>query len=270
MGNIMIGIKRFFKNKNTVTIFAILISLGILYWAYDYRIKKATEPVNVPYAVREIGPRTLITADMVSTRKVPGGVVSKNVLMSVDNIVGKYVLNTAVVPKNGLFYDNMVVEWEELPSSEFEDIRDGETVYALQVDSETTFGNSIYPNNYIDLYYQTTRVVKGQSVVWMGKFIESIRVLSVTDDQGKNVFETAGAPGSPSYLLFSVPDEYWRLLKYAERSGGTIFPVQRNADYSNNPKLTGLASSEIQQYIQSFAVSDDVLNIKDKKTGGNN
>ena len=185
MGNILIGIKRFFKNKNTVTILAILASLGILYWAYSYRIKKATEPVNVPYATHEIGPRTEILSDMVSIRKVPGGVVSKNVLMSTNDIIGKYVLNTAVIPNNGLFYNNMVVDWEELPSSEFEYIPDGYTVYALSVDAESTFGNSIYPGNYIDLYYQTSKEVNGQNVIWMGKFIESIKVLSVTNGDGK-------------------------------------------------------------------------------------
>ena len=58
MGNIMIAVKRFFKNKNTVTILAILVAVGILYLACNLRIKKDTEPVNVPYATKEIGPRT--------------------------------------------------------------------------------------------------------------------------------------------------------------------------------------------------------------------
>ena len=78
MGNILVGIKKFFKNKNTVTIIAILVSLGILYWAYSYRIKKATEPQNVPYATKEIGPRTLITNEMVGIKKVPGGAVTES------------------------------------------------------------------------------------------------------------------------------------------------------------------------------------------------
>ena len=38
MRGILISIKRFLKNKNTVTILAILVSLGILYWSYQYRI----------------------------------------------------------------------------------------------------------------------------------------------------------------------------------------------------------------------------------------
>ena len=119
MGNILIGIKRFLKNKNTVTIVAVLAALGILYWAYSYRIKIATEPVSVPYAIKEIGPRTLIKEDMVSTRKVPGGIVQSGVLKSTDDIIGKYVLNDAVIPEGGLFYDSMIVDWDNLPSSEF-------------------------------------------------------------------------------------------------------------------------------------------------------
>ena len=82
MGSILIGIKRFFKNKNTVTIIAILAALGILYGAYYFRIKKATDPVSVPYATREIGPRTLITADMIGIKKVPGGIVKGGALIN--------------------------------------------------------------------------------------------------------------------------------------------------------------------------------------------
>ena len=258
MGSMLIGIKRFFKNKNTVTIIAILASLGILYGAYYLRIKKATDPVSVPYATREIGPRTLITAEMVAVKKVPGGIVKGGAITNKNQIIGKYVANDAVIPVNGLFYNTMVVNWEDMPSSEFEDIPDCYTVYALKVDSETTYGNSIFPGNYIDLYYKTSKVVNRQQVVWFGKFIESIKVLSVTDSLGNNVFETNGDPGSPSYLLFSVPNKVFRLLKIAERSSGTIIPVQRNANYSKNPKQTAIVS---------FAVSDELFQLDKAETG---
>jgi hypothetical protein len=267
MGNILIGIKRFLKNKNTVTIFAVLLALGILYLAYSYRIKVATEPVNVPYAVNQIGPRTLITGDMVATRKVPGGIVQGGVYTSEDQIIGKYVSNDAVIPSGGLFYEGMIVEWDKLPSSEFEDIPDCYTVYALPVDDETTYGNSIYPGNYIDLYYRTSRDVNGRQVVWFGKFIESIKVLSVTDGTGKNVFETVGNPGSPAYLLFSVPNKIFRLLKISENSGGEIFPVQRNANYSSNPKKTAIVNSAIEEYIKQNAVPDELLKLKEESNG---
>ena len=267
MGSILVGIKRFLKNKNTVTIIAILASLGILYGAYYFRIKKATDPVSIPYATREIGPRTLITSDMVGIKKIPGGVVKGEAIVNKNDIVGKYVSNEAVIPQNGLFYKSMVVSWEEMPSSEFEDIPDCYTVYALNVNSETTFGNSIYPGNYIDLYYKTSKVVNGQQVVWFGKFIESIKVLSVTDGEGSNVFETNGDPKSPAHLLFSVPNKVFRLLKIAERSNGTIIPVQRNADYSKNPKQTAIVNSLIEEHIRSYAVSDELFQLDKAETG---
>ncbi len=267
MGSILIGIKRFLKNKNTVTIIAIIVSLGILYWAYSFRIKKATDPVSVPYATREIAPRTLITSDMVAIKKVPGGIVKSGALTNKNQIIGKYVSNKAVIPMNGLFYDSMVVEWEDMPTSEFEDIPDCYTVYALRVDPETTYGNSIYPGNYIDLYYKTSKVVNKQQMVWFGKFIESIKVLSVTDSQGNNVFETNGDPGTPSFLLFSVPNKVFRLLKIAERSNGEIIPVQRNANYSKNPKQTAIVNSTIEEEIRSYAVSDELLQLDKNETG---
>ena len=66
MSNIWVGIKRFFKNKNTVTILAVVVSLVIIYFAYNARIKKATEPQSVPYAVKNIEPRTKITEEILN------------------------------------------------------------------------------------------------------------------------------------------------------------------------------------------------------------
>lgn len=274
MGNITIAIKRFLKNKNTVTIFAILAALGILYAAYYLRIQKATEPVSVPYATKQLAPRTLITSEMISVKKVPGGIVSTNVITSTDDIIGKYVSNDAVIPNGGLFYSSMVKKWEELPSSVFEDIPDNQTVYALPVDSEKTYGNSIFPGNYIDLYFRASVDENNQNKVWIGRFIKSIRVLAVTDQDGKSVFETDEKPGEPAYLLFNVPDDVFRLLMKIELIGYNIelFPVQRNAKYSKEPEPTTIVGTEFQMLVESYAVDDSIIlsNNNNKKFGGAN
>ena len=85
MNNILIVIKRFFTNKNTVTIIAVVASICILYFFYNSRIEKKTEPISVPYAISEIGPRTKITSDMIGIRKVPGGVVGKGDVIKFKN-----------------------------------------------------------------------------------------------------------------------------------------------------------------------------------------
>ncbi len=255
MNNIIIGIKRFLKNKNTVTIIAIVAALGILYWAYYYRIQKATQPVSVPYATKEIGPRELITSDMVSIKKVPAAITVDGVETVKANIIGKYVLNTAVIPEGSLFYKSMIVDWDELPSSLYENIKDDNTVIYLPVNLATTYGNSIYPGNYIDLYFKSTKTVNNASVVYMGKFIESIEVLAVVDKDGNSVFETAGDPLDPAYLMFSVPDKnpkyIFSTIKKAMERSYTLFPVPRNAQYSDSEthKETRVASEEIWKYI---------------------
>ena len=48
----------------------------------------------------------------------------------------------------------------------------------LDVDLHTTFGNAIYPGNYIDLWFEGTD--ENRRFMY-GKFIQSIRVLDVTD-----------------------------------------------------------------------------------------
>lgn len=251
MGNILYGIKRFFKNKNTVTILALLASLFILYWAYNYRIDVATRPVSVPYATRQIGPKTEITTDMVSTKKVPGGVVSKEVLTTSRQIIGKYVSNKAVIPMNSVFYNSMVLSWDELPHSNYGKIPDGNTIVALPVSLDTTYGNSIYPGNYIDLYFYTRDAASGK--LMLGKFIESINVLAVTNAAGSNIFESTGNLDTPAFLIFSVPEDIHLLLRKAINFG-SIFPVPRNAKYSTDPKPTSVASTHIQQYILSKTI----------------
>ena len=262
MGNLLIGIKRFFQSKNTVTLIALMACVGIIYFSYNQRIKAKTTPMNVPYATRELGPRTYITSDMVSVRKVPGGAVTKDVMTNTNDIIGKYVINTAVVPQGGLFYKSMIITWDEFPESLFADIPDGYTVYNLKVDAESTYGNSIFPGNYIDIYFRAN-VNENGNKVWIGKFIENIKVLAVVDGTGKSVFETNKNPGAPASLMFAVPDEIYLLFTKVEKTGrATLFPVQRNAKYANSKEAKDMkvVGSEFVSYIERYVVPDSEVN----------
>lgn len=261
MSNILIGIKRFFKNKNTVTIIAVVLSLALIYFAYNARIKKATEPQSVPYALKKLEPRTKITADMVGTRKVPGSVITANVITNQNNIVGYYVSNKVEIPADSLFYKGTLLTWDELPSSLYEDIPDGNTIVYLPVNMDKTYGNSIFEGNYIDLYYSGNDI---DGKILVGKFIESIKVLAVTDSSFNNIFEKSGTLDTPAYLIFSVPEDMHLLLRKALYLSGEIFPVPRNAEYSDNPKPTRISSSYIEKLIldQTINVEEENLIMK--------
>lgn len=261
MDSIKAGLKHFFKNKNTITIIAVLLCLFIIYYAYNYRIKAKTDPISVPYALREISPRTQITASMIGTIKVPKSMVDKNVIKNTNEVVGKYVNSNAVIPSGSLFYKKVLVDWEDLPSSLFSNIPEGYTVVYLPVTLDSTYGNSIYPGNYIDLYYVVSDRNNGKLI--LGKLIESIEVLAVVDSEGNNVFEKSNDLNAPAYLMFAVNEEYHLLLRKASYLSGTIFPVPRNAEYSLKPGETKISSAYLQNYILSQTINVDEKDLKD-------
>lgn len=253
MNNILYGIKRFIKNKNTVTILAIVACLVIIYFAYNMRIKKATEPQLIPYALVDLPPRTLVTEEMVGLRKVPGSVVTPNVITSKSLIINKYVSNKVQIPKDSLFYNDTLLTWDELPSSIYEDIANDEAIVALKVNLNDTYGNSIFEGNYIDLYFTGRDEDKK---ILVGKFIESIKVKAVTDEHFNNIFENIDSKAQPAYLIFTVKEDMHKLLKLATKLNiGKIYPIPRNAEYSKNPKPTRIASTYIVNLIKKSATS---------------
>ncbi len=249
-----VAIKRFLGNKNTVTIVGILLGIVVLYIGYSWRVNSALELVSVPIAKDAISSRTRIEADMLSTVQLPRATVNKldNLVTSQSEIVGKYLSYGTSVSQNSMFFDEYLMNEEEMPDSAFADIPDGYTIYSLNVDLHKTYGNSIYPGNYIDLYFKST---DNQKIIF-GKLIESIEVLAVKDSSGNHVFETTKESRTPSEILFAVPnDMYSLLMKASYISGVEILPVPRNASYSANPGDTNVSSAYIQEYIESKSIA---------------
>lgn len=265
MGNVLTTVKRFLGNKNTVTILGVILAIFVLYIGYNWRIKQAIAPVTVPYAKAEISSRTLITTDMIGYREVPSSVVksSPNLITNASELINNYVSFGTTVPANSMFYKSQILKQNELPDSAFAQIPDGYTIYSLKVDLHTTYGNSIYPGNYIDLYFKG---IDDTDLVMYGKLIESIEVLAVKDNEGKHVFETTVEARTPAELLFAVPDDMYELLMKAGYITGNsieIVPVPRNASYSANPGDTNVSSDYIKNFInaKSATIPQNVKNV---------
>ena len=233
MGNIVLKLKRFLGNKNTVTILCVLSGVAVLLVGYNYRVNQAVQPVSVPYALKRMEPKTKIEAENVGTIKVSGAFVeqNKNLVTSKNYILSSeyYVNYDTVIPEGGLFYKDQIVTKDKLPDTAFDDIPEGSTIFSLSVDSHSTYGNSIMPGNYIDLYLKAT---DENGKVIFGKFIESIKVLSVRDSSGKDVFSDSESQKSSAELLFAVKNDLFLLLSEANFVGGiSIVPVPRNKAY---------------------------------------
>lgn len=245
------GLQRFISNPNTLTFILVIGLIILVYCVYDYLIQKATEPVNVPYANKLIKENTQITKDMIGTVKISGGFVSTSsgLIKNAGEIIDKYVAKGYQIPQYSFIYKEQLTNAENANDTVFANIPQGYTIFALPVDFHKTYGCSIMDKDYIDIYF------KGEDEdgkIMFTNFIKSIQVLQVVDKDGYDVFKNTeeGAEPKPDRLLFAVPDEYATLLKNARNIKNTqLIPVPRNAEYSENPEDTSIASSAVVDYI---------------------
>jgi len=230
MGSLLNTIKKFISNKNTVTILGVLAGVIVLWAFYSYRVNNATTPIRVPYAKETLNATDEITSEVIGWVEVNSAFLgTADVIRDTSSLINHYVATGTSIPAGGLFYSTQVVTKAELPNTVFDDIPDGHTIYTLAVNNHTTYGNSIYPGDKIDLYLKAT---DDTGKVMFGKFIESISVLAVRDSSGKNVFGSTNTR-TPAELLFAVPNDMYELLMLTGYiSGITIVPVPRNKNYT--------------------------------------
>lgn len=260
MGNIQVTLQRFFKNKNTVTILGVIAIMVVLYFGYKAQIDSKVNPVSIPVARETIQPKTLIKSDMVDYVDVAPVVLNENVIQYEGDIIGKYTNYNTVVPKGSMFYKETVVSKDELPDSSFVKVKKGEVVYNFPVDMDSTYGNSIFPGNKIDIYMKA-EAENGQ--VMVGKLVENIEVLDVKDSSGLHVFENTEEQRVPAYLIFGVKDEINILLRkasYMYSFSVELFPVPHGG------KVDKSGSTEVStQYLKDF-INANTVNIPEEKT----
>ena len=263
MGNLTTGIKKFLQNKNTVTVLGVVLAIVVLYVAYTARIKSSINPVTVPYATEKIASGTQITKSMVSTREVPPSMLEGDVITNVSEIIDKYSAADTVIPEGSLFYKSAVVEKEQLPDNIILEYPKGYVLYNLAVDTNSTYGNSVYPGNYIDIYFKavnkidennTEQLTADADKILLGKLMANIKVLAVRDSDGKAVFQNIDENRKPAMVIFAVPEEYYILLKKAEfmRTYDTsLIIVPTNESLKDEPGSLEISSDTIKNWINN-------------------
>lgn len=252
MGNFTFKLKKFFQNKNTVTILGVVLGVLIIYFGYVSAINRAIQPITVPYAKVPIQPRTKITDDMIGLAQVPPSMIKGKAITNANLIVGKWTGYNAYVPFGSMFYEDNIITEDRLPDSAFINIRDGFTAFNLPVNVDTTYGNSIFPDNYIDIYL---KALNNEGKVFYGKLIENVKILAVKDRNGQHVFEDSEKSRVPSILLFAVPEEIHLLLRKAlylskvELVKAELVPVPTTVDAVSSSPI--IKSQELKFFIET-------------------
>ena len=275
MNNFMTGLKRFFTNKNVVTIILVLVVLAILYIGYSSSIKKQTNPVSVPVAAKEIAPRTQITEEDVTYKSIAGSMLSENTIRSSALVVGKYTKVNVTVPADSVFYSEWLADAADIPGNWIEqlDHEKGELGYYMSVDMNSTLGNSVLPDTYIDIYMKAS---DENGTPMFGKLLKNVKVLVVHDSNGQNVFKGTSETGEPAKIGFAVNQDMYTLLKKSEYLNDEIELViaPRGVTIPDEDYVI-VTSATLRDYIdaKTITVEEDVIaeEVEDtEETTGNN
>lgn len=255
----MAGLKKFLSNKNTVTIICVILGIVVLYIGYQKRIEDQINPITVPYARTTINPGTLITDEMVGTIEVPPAMLQGKPYTDRNLIIGKYTQSNSVIPIGSLFYENSIVEKAQvIESSIIGNYPKGYELYSLNVNMNSTYGNSILPGNYIDIYLKAINKEgtnsKDNDKIMVGKLLQNVKVLAVHDSSGKNVFENIDELSTPSQIIFALPHDYWVLLSKASYLGSyntDIVPVPTDAGSKGEVEEVSIANETLVKWINN-------------------
>lgn len=267
MGALLERIRKLFLNRNTVTILAVFAGVIVLWLVYSATLSKAVDPVKVPVANKDLVAGTQITSDDFDMVEINSEALKKaSVYTSSTQIVGQYINNGTSISKGAMFYQEQVVTKDKLIERDLETIPEGYRMYWLAVDNTTTYANSIYPGDKIDLWLKT-ETDDGKKVY--EEFISNIEVIAVKDADGADVFATNPA-GKPARLSFAVYDEMYSYLKAVENiTGMTLYPVPINKSNSDASEDTRISNNDLVTLIDVKArlVNTDLA---DDDTSSNN
>ena len=262
MNNLSNSLKKFVSNKNTVTILGVVLCIIILYFAYNMRINQKVSLTRVPYANQTIQPRTQITSAMVSYMSVPASFLVGSYYKSSDLIVGKFSNYNTIIAAGSLFYTDLVVDAKDLPDSAFMSIGDGYTPVNYRVDMDSTYANSMLPNDYINIYFKSR---DDNGTIMFGKFISNVKILDVKDSSGRHVFENSDEARTPAYMLFALPEDMHLLFRkaiYLEGSYDVELILVPNTQELTEKDAVFVSSEDIQNFINEKTKMVSVDEIK--------
>ena len=194
----------------------------------------------------------MITKDDIEYVDINKDVLKKaKIITSASQLINYYVTNNTAISKGAMFYSSQVVTKDKLIERDLELIPENYKIYWLSVDNTTTYANSIYPGDKIDLWLLT----KVNDKYVYEQFISNIEVLSVKDSRGQNVFDV-NSGRTPEVLAFAVPNDMFVYLSKVEfLSGMKLYPVPINKNNTDKDAKTEITNQDLQTLIDSMSIT---------------
>jgi hypothetical protein len=205
--------------------------------------------IRVPMANETIEPLKQITSSDITWIEIPKPYNLQSIYIEESDIVGKYSGVGATIPKGSMFYRETLFNKEDIPGTWLVKLEKGEVPTYLSIDTISTYGNSILPESYIDIYVNIND--KSNKVVTYGKLIENVKILALKDSSGANVFENYENISSPAFIYFGLNEGIHELLEKAKSLSTIEITIIPQNDKSSINKKVIVSSEYLRDYIDS-------------------
>ena len=112
----------------------------------------------------------------------------------------------------------------------------------------STYANSMMPDDYINIYF---KALDDDDNIMFGKFISNVKILSVKDNNGQNVFESTEEARTPAYMMFALPEDMHLLFRKA-----IYLANEYNVELILVPNTVTLTEEKADVFVSSKDIQD--------------
>jgi Flp pilus assembly protein CpaB len=211
------------KNNRIVMGLSVAGLIGMSYLGSRIYIDNRLELIDVPVAISDLSPRTQITESDIEVVKMPKAYLPQGLILDREILVGQYTLMSTTIPKGSFVYDTMVETLDEAKDYPSLLLKEGQVVYALEVDLKNTLGNTLQPFQSVDLYVSLVN----NRVTFVDQLISHVRILSLKDKNGKDIEKPTDLP---KLMLIALDQQQVTVLTKAIRLGDLIITPSAKSD----------------------------------------
>lgn len=242
--------------KKIISIVSVIGLLLAIVFYTQFTTKAELNEVTVAIANNNIPPRTQITKEMINVVTVPARSIPGNAITKPDDLVGKWTVQGYGLSKNSYFYEEKVVPQQELPDEALLKLEEGEVAVPILVDLESSLGNSIIPDTYVDLTFKQLITDNNEMKAVAGDLMKNVKVISVKDASASNVFteDASSVKGDEKegntlakIYIFAVPEEMYAFIDKAKLLG-TVAPVATGNTYKEDLE-TEIPTNAVTEFI---------------------
>ena len=262
--------KKLLGNKNVVTLLGMIVIVVVLYIFYIWRVRSAVNFQKVVMATKNIDRMVEIDKSMYTVEEIPEKALIGNVIYDEGQLAGKFSGVNSYIPIGSFFYyssstsvGNVVSKYDLPIAFLFEFDLDKDVIaYNYQVNNTTSYSNSLIPGNCMDIYLRIAKESDSRDTKYtFGKLVENVKILSVKDGSGRNVFTNTNETRTPSMIIFGVDTETNKYLRTAETLDSLVeiivVPTNVNLFDEGTDFEAQMTTQELKDYL------DDYLDFKE-------